>query len=409
MSGASGLKGKLTLTIHKARDLKDVETFGKQDPYCVIQIGSEQFKTKVISNGGKNPEWEQAFLFNLTGVEDALHIKVNDKETLVDRPIGRVDISLQELVTKAGKESAWFQVTDVNNFVQMAGQIYLKAEFVGTGLVSSSTSTPTTTTTPAPAATPAPIPTPALAQQQPAPQQQQPYGAPLQQFQQQPQQQPLYGQPPPQYQPQAYGQAQPFGQPAPFGQPVYGQQPIIYQQGYGQPVIQPVVYAQPIVMNPLPYQGFSLSRYAIGGQQQHPLKAAHTNPLIALRSYHKKYITACDGNLQWKVMAHADDKAAWEQFEVVPRGGAKIALRTFHGRYLSSDSEGHVSQSIDCGKTEEWTVEVVNSDEYFFRAAHGLFLCSEPDGLVVANRHDAQIWETFTVYTHGQQYQGRAP
>lgn len=47
------------------------------DPYCQLMIGTETFKTRTIDNGGKHPEWNQSFLFNLTGVEDALHIKVS--------------------------------------------------------------------------------------------------------------------------------------------------------------------------------------------------------------------------------------------------------------------------------------------------------------------------------------------
>lgn len=252
---ASGLKGKLTVTIHKAIDLKDVQTFGKQDPYCKLSIGNEQFNTRIVKGGGKNPSWEQAFLFNLTGVEDALHIKINDQETTIDRPIGRCDIQLQDLVTKASKGPATFQVLDVSNFSKMAGQIQISVEFTGTGLVSSNTSTSTNTA----ASTPTPAPAPVQPVQQKQPVQQQP---PQQQYQQPPQQ---YQQHPQQYQqqqPPMYQQAPVYAQapapvyvqqPAPVVyqqpiQPVYVQQPqVVYGQPMVQPMVQPgIVYGQPI-------------------------------------------------------------------------------------------------------------------------------------------------------------------
>jgi hypothetical protein len=38
----------------KAQDLPDVEIFGRQDPYCSIQIGAQQIRSKVHT--GKHPE-----------------------------------------------------------------------------------------------------------------------------------------------------------------------------------------------------------------------------------------------------------------------------------------------------------------------------------------------------------------
>ena len=70
-------KDKLNLKIIYGDWLKDVDTFGKQDPYLQFKIGSETFKTEVKDGGGKHVDFNQTF--ELTGIFDA----VNAGEELV--------------------------------------------------------------------------------------------------------------------------------------------------------------------------------------------------------------------------------------------------------------------------------------------------------------------------------------
>lgn len=54
-------QGKLTLTVVKANDLKNMEMIGKSDPYVVVYIRPLfKVKTKVIDNN-LNPVWDQTF------------------------------------------------------------------------------------------------------------------------------------------------------------------------------------------------------------------------------------------------------------------------------------------------------------------------------------------------------------
>ena len=53
--------GQLTVTLVSASDLKDVQLFRKQDPYCQIKVGSQEFKSKTAKAGGKAPVWNQTF------------------------------------------------------------------------------------------------------------------------------------------------------------------------------------------------------------------------------------------------------------------------------------------------------------------------------------------------------------
>ena len=54
-------QGKLTVTVVKANDLKNMEMIGKSDPYVVVYIRPLfKVKTKVIDND-LNPIWNQTF------------------------------------------------------------------------------------------------------------------------------------------------------------------------------------------------------------------------------------------------------------------------------------------------------------------------------------------------------------
>lgn len=54
-------QGKLTLTVVRANDLKNMEMIGKSDPYVVVYIRPLfKVKTKVIDNN-LNPVWDQTF------------------------------------------------------------------------------------------------------------------------------------------------------------------------------------------------------------------------------------------------------------------------------------------------------------------------------------------------------------
>lgn len=54
-------QGKLTVTVVRANDLKNMEMIGKSDPYVVLYIRPLfKVKTKVIENN-LNPVWDQTF------------------------------------------------------------------------------------------------------------------------------------------------------------------------------------------------------------------------------------------------------------------------------------------------------------------------------------------------------------
>lgn len=63
--------------VHSARNLTNRELIGKMDPFAQVHLSNSKdadFKTKVAKDGHLNPVWEQAYIFNLEGREELLHL-----------------------------------------------------------------------------------------------------------------------------------------------------------------------------------------------------------------------------------------------------------------------------------------------------------------------------------------------
>ncbi|GKV12965.1 hypothetical protein SLEP1_g24048 [Rubroshorea leprosula] len=88
-------QGKLTVTVVKANDLKNLEMIGKSDPYAVVYIRPLfKVKTKVIDNN-LNPVWDQTFVLIAEDKEtQSLTIEVFDQDIGQDKKLGIVKLPL---------------------------------------------------------------------------------------------------------------------------------------------------------------------------------------------------------------------------------------------------------------------------------------------------------------------------
>lgn len=75
------------------------------DPYVKVRLGKTEHRTKTIDND-LNPRWDAApFHFDVTDMEDVLHVEVWDEDTFTaDDFLGRVDVPLQILLAMAGQQ-----------------------------------------------------------------------------------------------------------------------------------------------------------------------------------------------------------------------------------------------------------------------------------------------------------------
>ncbi|XP_027334990.1 synaptotagmin-5-like [Abrus precatorius] len=97
-------QGKLTVTVVRANDLKNMEMIGKSDPYVVMHIRPLfKYKTKVIDNN-LNPIWDQTFELIAEDKEtQSLILEVFDKDIGQDKRLGVVQLPLIDLEAETVK------------------------------------------------------------------------------------------------------------------------------------------------------------------------------------------------------------------------------------------------------------------------------------------------------------------
>jgi len=125
------MNGVLTLTVHKARNLKDTEIIAKMDPYAKLTLGREHFKTHHHQNGGRNPVWNHAMVFNVHNLapEESIRVEVYDHDLMSDDLVGQGRWSLKQLLLP-GPHPTWHQIYDKHN-VRPCGEMEITAEFKG--------------------------------------------------------------------------------------------------------------------------------------------------------------------------------------------------------------------------------------------------------------------------------------
>ncbi|KXZ48798.1 hypothetical protein GPECTOR_25g382 [Gonium pectorale] len=86
--------GTLRVTLQYAKGIKDCDWFGRQDPYAKLRVGSQEVRSRMVRDGGRNPVWDETFDFNVIN-ENTLEITIMDEDTVVrDDLIGTCSVSL---------------------------------------------------------------------------------------------------------------------------------------------------------------------------------------------------------------------------------------------------------------------------------------------------------------------------
>lgn len=128
MQSSSGSGGLLHIVVVQAELTRDVETFGKQDPYVKITYLGTPYKTRVHNDGGKRPVWNQAFDFQIGSISDEIHLEVKDDDVIGAEMIGQATIKASSLCINNGVRD-WFTVEYKN---KSAGKILLDTKFTPT-------------------------------------------------------------------------------------------------------------------------------------------------------------------------------------------------------------------------------------------------------------------------------------
>ncbi|KAL1272374.1 hypothetical protein QQF64_028236 [Cirrhinus molitorella] len=115
-----GAEGVLRLHLLEAEDLVAKDNMmggmvkGKSDPYVKIHIGDTVFKSHVIKEN-LNPTWNEMYELVLTSKSTSeVLVEVFDKDVDKDDFLGRVKISLQEII-QSKLTDKWFSLNDVKH------------------------------------------------------------------------------------------------------------------------------------------------------------------------------------------------------------------------------------------------------------------------------------------------------
>ncbi|XP_073836437.1 extended synaptotagmin-like protein 2 isoform X4 [Musca autumnalis] len=113
-------EGVLRIHVVEAKDLmkKDISMLGKgkSDPYAIINVGSQEFKTQIIDNN-VNPKWDfwcEAFVNSPVGQEVFFHLWDSDPGPQVDDSLGRASVEIINAV-KRGVVDTWLTLENAKH------------------------------------------------------------------------------------------------------------------------------------------------------------------------------------------------------------------------------------------------------------------------------------------------------
>ncbi|KAG8363339.1 hypothetical protein BUALT_Bualt19G0012100 [Buddleja alternifolia] len=86
--------GTLEVFLVSAKGLDNTDFLSGIDPYAILTCRTQEKKSSVVS-GGSCPEWNETFLFTISGDVTELTIKIMDKDTFTeDDLVGEATVPL---------------------------------------------------------------------------------------------------------------------------------------------------------------------------------------------------------------------------------------------------------------------------------------------------------------------------
>jgi len=130
---ARPLVGVFKIRVSKAKELEDVQTIGKQDPYVVIEgPQGQKYKTKWHEDGGRTPTWDEDihvyFPSHGEAKDRVVKLSVWDKNLVSDDVVAYINFNAGDLLSFNGKGPQWHGMTTPKG--KYAGSVFLDVTFV---------------------------------------------------------------------------------------------------------------------------------------------------------------------------------------------------------------------------------------------------------------------------------------
>ncbi|XP_024533166.1 X-linked retinitis pigmentosa GTPase regulator-interacting protein 1 [Selaginella moellendorffii] len=98
----------MEINVLGGRKLKDTEWFGTQDPYVILQYGSQKFTTKTCKDGGENPVFNDNFTPSLIEGVREMSVEVwNENSMRSDQCIGAGKVLLDKVLASGYDDRSW--------------------------------------------------------------------------------------------------------------------------------------------------------------------------------------------------------------------------------------------------------------------------------------------------------------
>ncbi|KAJ6302509.1 hypothetical protein OIU77_016576 [Salix suchowensis] len=120
----SGIQGHpLEVTVVGGTRLKDTGWISRQDPYVCVEYGGNKFRTRTCTDGGKNPTFQEKFVFTLIEGLREMTVAVWNSNTLTyDNFIGSGKIHLHKVLSQGFDDATWSLQTNTGRY---AGEVRL--------------------------------------------------------------------------------------------------------------------------------------------------------------------------------------------------------------------------------------------------------------------------------------------
>lgn len=108
------VRGKLEVLLISAKGLDDSDVFDKMDPYVILTWRSNEQKSTVKKGAGSEPEWNETFVFRVSGSADnspELSVKIMDSDAFsADDIVGEASIPLEAVLLEGSLPPAVHRV-----------------------------------------------------------------------------------------------------------------------------------------------------------------------------------------------------------------------------------------------------------------------------------------------------------
>ncbi|PKI55247.1 hypothetical protein CRG98_024364 [Punica granatum] len=121
------VQGKLEVLLISAKGLENTDFLCNMDPYVILTCRTQEKKSSIASGKGAEPEWNETFVFTVSGSVSELNMKIMDSDSgTSDDLVGEATIPLEPLFEEGSLPATSYNVVKNDEF---CGEIRVSLTF----------------------------------------------------------------------------------------------------------------------------------------------------------------------------------------------------------------------------------------------------------------------------------------